>query len=142
MRLVVGVVYPSAHCAAAAQGYPVHETPAHHAIPFRHPSPLLHARAPVAGSGSSSEGEGRVTRRRATSAHTGRRRSCDCTPFDLLCSHGKSAEWAVQHGSVGQWLQETASPLERRLFHNFVAMLEKVRLKGSTRRQSTYGQVS
>jgi hypothetical protein len=37
--------------------------------------------------------------------------------------------WAVRHGSVGQWLQDVAAPMERKLFHDFIALLEKVSAK-------------
>ncbi|KAG5188049.1 hypothetical protein JKP88DRAFT_243738 [Tribonema minus] len=45
--------------------------------------------------------------------------------FDWLEAHGRRPDWAVQHGSVGQWLQDVASPMERKLLHGFVELLEK-----------------
>jgi hypothetical protein len=54
--------------------------------------------------------------------------------FGLTVGRGSSSAdideadaWAVRHGSVGQWLQDVAAPMERKLFHDFIALLEKVR---------------
>jgi len=37
--------------------------------------------------------------------------------------------WSKQHGSLGEWLQYAATPMERRNFHNFVRTIEKFEQK-------------
>lgn len=67
--------------------------------------------------------------RKPTPSHRHRqRRRTSSSDSDSVYDRSRSTDsdsWKIRRGSVGSWLEDVASPMERKLFHDFIKCMDK-----------------